>query len=91
MQNAKVAAPIVVNKAKAAINALKDTNQAAIDAYVDVTKSEADSYKKLMTKLEYNKGPDPDRDILDYIMVKTVTSYNPKSIIMKMEDIKDEL
>lgn len=37
MQNAKVAAPIVVNKAKAAINALKDTNKAAIDAYVTVT------------------------------------------------------
>ena len=45
MQNAKVAAPIVVNQAKAKINALKDTNQAAIDAYVDVTKSESDAYK----------------------------------------------
>ena len=32
-----VAAPIVVNKAQAAINALKANNQAAIDAYVAVT------------------------------------------------------
>jgi len=57
MQNAKVAAPIVVNKAKAAINALMDTNQAAIDAYYEVTKSEADSYKVMMNDLKYNDNP----------------------------------
>lgn len=87
MQNAKVAAPIVVNKAKAAIQALKDTNQASIDAYVSVTKSEADSYKQMMETLEYNKGTNPDKDILDYIMVKTVSGFNQKNAIIKMEDL----
>merc|ERR1711924_373930 len=87
MQNAKVAAPIVINKDKAAINALKDTNQAAIDAYVDVTKSEADAYKDMMNKLEYDKGNDPDGDILNYIMVKTITGYNQKSTVIKMEEL----
>lgn len=63
MQNAEVAAPIVVNKAKAAINALKDTNKATMDAYVAVTKSEADSYKVMQNDLGYKT----EKDILDYI------------------------
>lgn len=88
MQNAKVAAPIVVNQAKAAINALKDTNQASIDAYVEVTKSEADSYKVMMNDLGYNNSPDTaDQDILNYVMVKTIKDYNKKQTIIKMEEL----
>lgn len=87
MQNAMVAAPIVVNQAKAAINALMANNEAAVDAYVSVTESEADSYKAMMDKLEYNKGDDPDKDILSYVMVKTIGNYNEKNTIIKMEDL----
>jgi hypothetical protein len=48
--------------------ALLDTNQAAMDAYYEVTKSEADSYKVMQTTLGYTA----DKEILDYIMVKTI-------------------
>ena len=83
MQNAEVAAPIVVNKAKAAINALKDTNKATMDAYVSVTKSEADSYKVMQNDLGYQS----EKDILDYIQVKTISGFNQKGMIVKMEDL----
>ena len=87
MQNAKVAAPIIVNQAKAKINALKDNNEAAINAYVSVTTSEANAYKSMMDKLNYAGGPTPGKDILDYVTVKTIGNYNQKNTIIKMEDL----
>lgn len=40
-----------------------------------------------MDVLEYDKGPNPDKDILDYVLVKTIGNYNQKSTIIKMEDL----
>lgn len=66
--NAKIAAPIVKNKASAKVAALLKTNQAAMDAYYEVTKSEADSFKVMQDSLGYKS----DKDILNYIKVKTI-------------------
>ena len=41
----------------------------------------------MMTKLEYSKGTDPQRDILNYVMVKTINNYNEKNMIIRMEDL----
>lgn len=63
--------------------ALLATNQAAMDAYFEVTTSEADSYKVMQSSLGYKN----DKEILNYIMVKTIKDYNQKSLIVKMEDL----
>lgn len=78
---AKIAAPIVKNQAEAKKTALLDTNKAAMDAYYEVTKSEADSYKVMQNTLGYKD----DKEILNYIQVKTITAYNSKGLILKME------
>jgi hypothetical protein len=59
------------------------TNLAAMNAYYDVTKSEADAYKVMQNDLGYKT----DKEILNYIMVKTIGGYNQKSLIVKMEDL----
>lgn len=83
MTNAEVAAPIVKNKADAKVKALLATNQAKMDAYLAVTKSEADSYKSMKTKLSYTK----DEDLLNFIKVKTISNFNQKNLIVKVEDL----
>lgn len=74
MDNAKIAAPIVINRAKAQMKALQDTNKAKMDSYNEVTESEADAYKVMMADLKYSKTT--DRDILDYIKVKAIGNFN---------------
>lgn len=44
-----------------------------------------------MDKLDYAKGTDPDKDILSYVMVKTIGNYNQKNTIIKMEDLSRNL
>lgn len=40
-----------------------------------------------MDKLDYKSGTDPEKDILNYILVKTISQYNQKNTIIKMEDL----
>ena len=78
IKQAMIAAPIVVNQANATVNALLNTNQAKMEAYYAVTKSEAQGYKLMKTQLGFSQ----DADLLKYIKVKAINSFNPKNLVI---------
>ena len=78
IKQAMIEAPKVVIEANATVNALLATNQAKMEAYYSVTKSEAQGYKIMKEQL----GFATDADLLGYIKVKAVNSFNPKNLVI---------
>ena len=75
---AKTAAPIVVNNAEAKVNSTLTTNLAQMESYLQVTKSEAEAYKYMKS----NNGFETDEQLLKYIKVKAINSFNPKNLVI---------
>lgn len=78
INQAKIAAPVVVNNAEAKVNATVTTNQAQMEAYLKVTQSEALAYKSMKETLGFNSDP----ALLGYIKVKAINSFNQKNLIV---------
>jgi uncharacterized protein YpmS len=75
---ARTAAPIVVNNAEAKVNSTLTTNLAQMESYLQVTKSEAEAYKYMKS----NNGFETDDQLLKYIKVKAINSFNPKNLVI---------
>lgn len=78
INQAKISAPVVVNNAEARVNATLATNLAQMESYYKVTKTEAKAYAAMKTSLGFKT----DKQLLDYIKVKTINSFNPKNLII---------
>jgi DUF4097 and DUF4098 domain-containing protein YvlB len=68
----------VVNKAQAKVNATLATNLAQMESYLQVTKSEATAYKAM----KQNLGFTTDKQLLDYIKVKTINGFSPSKLLV---------
>ena len=75
---AQTAAPIVINNAEAKVNATLTTNLAQMESYLQVTTSEAKAY----AYMKQNNGFETDAQLLKYIKVKAVNSFNPKNLVV---------
>ena len=78
INQARISAPVVVNNAEAHVNATIETDKAQMESYLQVTKSEANAYSIMQTNLGFKT----DKQLLDYIKVKTINSFNPKNLII---------
>lgn len=78
INQAKIAAPVVINNAEAKVNATVTTNLAQMKAYYEVTKSEGLAYKSMKETL----GMSSDAALLGYIKVKAINSFNQKNLIV---------
>jgi hypothetical protein len=52
-----------------------------MQAYEEVTKAEADAYQAMKTDLGFAN----DAEILNYIRVKAINSFNPKNLITSVQ------
>mmetsp|Transcript_32959 Transcript_32959/g.50418 ORF Transcript_32959/g.50418 Transcript_32959/m.50418 type:complete len:87 (+) Transcript_32959:651-911(+) len=82
IKQANISAPIVINNAEAQVNATLATNLAQMESYLKVTKTEAKAYGSMKTSLNFKT----DRELLDYIKVKTINSFNPKNMIIGLSN-----
>ena len=56
-----------------------------MESYKQVTQNEADAYKIMKEDLGFKQ----DKELLDYIKVKTITNYNEKNLIVAFHDSDD--
>lgn len=75
---ARIAAPVVINNAEAKVNATLETNKAAMESFYKVSVTEAEGYAVMKTKLGFKT----DQQLLDFIRAKTINSFNPKNLIV---------
>lgn len=54
---------------------------AQMESYLQVTKTEAAAYQKM----KENLGFKTDKQLLDYVRVKTIDSYNPKELVVAFQ------
>jgi len=78
VKQAEIAAPIVINQAEAKVNATLATNLAQMQSYQAVTKSESNAYKSMKSELGFSA----DDQLLNYIKVKTVNTFNPTNLYL---------
>jgi hypothetical protein len=78
VSQARISAPVVINEAEARVNATLQTNLAAMQSYLQVTKTEGSSYEMMKTALQFGS----DENLLNYIKVKAINSFNPKNLIV---------
>ena len=78
VNQASIAAPVVINNAEAKVNATVTTNLAQMEAYQRVTESEADAYKQMKATLGFAS----DSALLGYIKVKAVNNFNQKNLVV---------
>jgi len=76
VKQAKISAPIVINNADAKVNSTLEQNKAQMESYLQVTQSEADAYAVMKTDLGFKN----DKQLLSYIKVKAINSFNPKNL-----------
>lgn len=78
VNQARISAPIVINNAEAKVNSTLEQNLAQMESYLQVTISEADAYSQMKTELGFKN----DKQLLSYIKVKAINSFNPKNLIV---------
>ena len=77
VSQARIAAPVVINNAEAKVNSTLAQNLAQNEAYLQVTESEADAYKVMKGNMTFAT----DAELLNYIKVKAINSFNPKNLL----------
>lgn len=55
VNQAQIAAPVVINNAQGKVNATVATNKAQMQAFYDVTKTEAIQYERMYKALEFKE------------------------------------
>ena len=83
VNQAQIAAPVVINNAQGKVNATVATNKAQMQAFYDVTKTEAVQYERMYKALEFGS----ESQLLAYIKVKAINSFNPKNLIVGLNPI----
>ena len=76
VRQARISAPIVINNAEAKVNSTLEQNKAQMESYLQVTMAEAEAYASMKTELGFKT----DKQMLNYIKVKAINSFNPKSL-----------
>ena len=82
INQANISAPIVVNQANGTVTATLAKNEATMKAYYEVTKTEAIQYADMKSALGFKD----DDQLLSYIRVKAINSFNPKNLIIGIKD-----
>lgn len=83
VNQAQIAAPVVINNAQGKVNATVATNKAQMQAFYDVTKTEAIQYERMYKALGFKS----EKELLAYIKIKAINSFNPKNLVVGMVPI----
>lgn len=68
----------MVNNAEAKVNSTLEQNKAQMESYLQVTMSEVLAYSDMKTELGFKT----DKQLLSYIKVKAINSFNPKNVVV---------
>jgi hypothetical protein len=81
IRQARISAPIVINNAEAKVNSTLEQNSAQMESYLQVTMSEAEAYSQMKTELGFKN----DKQLLSYIKVKAINSFNPRNVVVGIQ------
>ena len=82
INQAQIAAPVVVNNAKAKVNATLTTNLAQMESYLQVAKTEAAAYGTMKSELNFGDDTAGDKAFINFLKVNTINQFNDKNLIL---------
>ena len=75
---ARIAAPVIINNAEAEVTAMLETNLAEMESFKQVSVKEAEGYAQMKRTLGFTA----DSQLLNFIKAKTINKFNPKNLIV---------